>query len=137
MSPEIIQADKPALPPVRRDKEIEIKKLEIETVNRVISDADLKTQFTQKERIIITMLENVATSPFSISKKIAESRNIPFDMKRYQFPILKDLVHGYVRKGKALDRKGIKEDIDIVSAYFQAQIERSKESQHTQNKMLK
>lgn len=135
MPPEV--ENKPNLPPIRKDKEIEIKKLEIETVNRVISDADLKTQFSQKERILITMLENVAVSPFSISKKIAESRNIKFDMKRYQFPLLKDLIFGYVRKGKALDRKGIKEDIDIVSAYFQAQIERSKESQHGTNKMLK
>lgn len=128
--------NKPALPPVRRDKEIEIKKLEIETVNRVISDEDLKTQFSQKERILITMLENIAESPFSISKRIAESRGLKFDMTRYRFPALKDLVYGYVRKGKALDRKGINEDIEIVSAYFQAQIERSKETQH-QNKLLK
>lgn len=127
---------KPALPPIQKDKEIEIKKLEIETVNRVISDADLKTQFSQKERILITMLENIANSPFSISQSIAENKGITFNMERYRFPILKDLIYGYVRKGKALDRKGIKEDIDIVSAYFQAQIERSKESQH-QNKLLK
>jgi len=126
-----------ALPPVRKDKEIEIKRMEIETVNRVISDEDLKTQFSQKERILITMLENTADNPFSISQKIAMDRNIPFDMKRYQFPLLKDLVYGYVRKGKALDRKGIKEDIDIVSAYFQAQIERSKESQKQHSPLMK
>lgn len=131
------ETEKPALPPVRRDKEIEIKKLEIETVNRVISDADLKTQFSQKERLLITMLEDLAKYPFSNSERIAKKKGIPFDMDRYKYPILTDLINGYVRKGKALDRKGIKEDIDIVSAYFQAQIERSKESQHTQNKMLK
>lgn len=117
------------LPPIRKDKEIEIKRMEIETVNRVISDADLKTQFSQKERILITLLENIADSPFGISQKIAAERKVSFVMSRYRFPLLKDLVYGYVRKGKALNRKGIKEDIDIVSAYFQAQIERSKESQ--------
>lgn len=128
--------DKPILPPVIKDKEIEIKKLEIETVNRVISDEDLKTQFTQKERILITMLENLADSPFSISQRIAEKRGIHFDKERYSFPLLKQLIKGYVRKGKALNRMGISEDIDIVSAYFEAQKERSKESQH-QNKLLK
>lgn len=128
---------KPSLPPVRKDKDIEIKKLEIETVNRVISDEDLKTQFTQKERILITMLENLAENPFPISNSIAKKKGIPYNLDSYKFKPLTDLVKGYNRKGKALDRKGIKEDVDIVSAYFQAQIERSKESQNHQNKLLK
>jgi hypothetical protein len=123
--------EKPKAPSIRKDKEIEIKRMEIDTVNRVISDEDLKTQFSQPERILITLLEEISEKPFSISEKLAEDMNIPFDMHRYRYPLLKETVHGFVRKGKALNRKGIKEDIDIVSAYFQAQIERSKESQKT------
>lgn len=126
-----------ALPPIRRDKEIEIKKMEIDTVNRVISDPDLKTQFSQKERILVTMLDEVARKPFSISEKIAKQRGIKFDMKKYEYPLLVDLVKGYSRKGKALDRKGIGEDVDIVRAYFTAQIEQAKASDKKQNNIMK
>lgn len=125
------------MPPVRKDKEIEIKKMEIDTVNRVISDPDLKTQFSQPERILITLLEDIAFTPFSISERLAKDMKIPFDMNRYQYPLLSDMVKGYSRKGKALNRKGIKEDVDIVSAYFQAQIERSKQSGEHQSKISK
>src|SRR3989304_2635527 len=114
--------------PIRRDKEVELKKMEIETVNRVISEEDLKTQFTQSERIVLSSLEKLAVSPWSISEKIANDRHIPFRAERYRFPVLEDFIKAYARKGKALDRKGIKEDVDIVSAYFQAQIERAKAS---------
>lgn len=123
-------------PPVKKDKEIEMKKMEIETVNRVISDPDLKTEFTQKERILISLLEDLAVSPFTISEGLAKEMGIKFDMKKYQFPPLTELVKGYTRKGKALKRKGIGEDVDIVRAYFTAQIEQAKASQKT-NPLLK
>ena len=112
-------------PPIRRDKEIELKKIEAEMVNKVISEEDLKTQFSQPERILITLLENISLHPFSISEKIAKQKGIPFNMKRYEFPLLSDTVKGYARKGKALNRQGIGEDVKIVSAYFQAQIEQA------------
>jgi hypothetical protein len=124
-------------PPVRRDKEIEMKKMEIETVNRVISDPDLKTQFSQPERILITLLDEIARKPFSISEKIATERGILFAMKRYEYPLLSELIRGYSRKGKALDRKGIGEDVDIVRAYFTAQIEQAKASERKQNPLMK
>lgn len=114
--------------PIRKDKEVELKKMEIETVNRVISEEDLKTQFTQSERIVLSSLEKLSKSPWSISQKIAEDRHIPFREDRYKFAVLEDFIKAYARKGKALDRQGIKEDVDIVSAYFQAQIERAKQS---------
>ena len=111
------------LPPIHKDKEIEIKEKEIGVVRQVISDADLKTQVTQSERVIIPLLEQLANNPFSISEKIAISRGIHFDSTRYKVPILSDFIKEYLRKGKALDRRGIKEDTEIVSAYFTAQIE--------------
>jgi hypothetical protein len=126
MQPLSEQPNKPAIP-IKRDKEIAIKEMEIQTVNRVISEQDLKTQFRQSERIIISSLERLASNPFSISEKIAEERGI--NTKDHTFPALDEFLKAYVRKGKALDRKGIKEDVDIVSAYFQAQIERAKISQ--------
>ncbi|MGZ8509237.1 MAG: hypothetical protein ACXWV6_04355 [Chitinophagaceae bacterium] len=115
--------------PVRRDKEIAIKQMEIDTVNRVISDADMKTEITQSERILISIFEQLSIRPFPISEKISLKRGIPFDMTKYEDPFFSNLIRGYMKKGKALNRKGIKEDVDIVSAYFQAQIERSKEAQ--------
>lgn len=118
--------------PVRRDKEIAIKQMEIDTVNRVISDPDMKTEITQSERILISIFEQLAIKPFPISEKIANKRGIPFDMTKYEDPFFSNLIRGYMKKGKALNRKGIKEDVDIVSAYFQAQIERSKEAQRHQ-----
>ena len=113
-------------PPIRPDKDLEIKEKEIGVVRQVISDTDLKTQVTQSERVIIPLLEQLANTPFSISEKIARSRGIPFDSERYKVPILADFIKEYLRKGKALERKGIKEDTDIVSAYFTAQIEASR-----------
>lgn len=110
-------------PPFHKDKEIEIKEKEIGVVRQVISDSDLKTQVTQSERIIIPLLEQLANRPFSISEKIAKSRGILFNSESYKVPILSDFIKEYLRKGKALDRRGIKEDTDIVSAYFTAQIE--------------
>lgn len=130
------ETKKLSAPPVRKDKEIEMKKMEIETVNKVISDADLKTEFTQKERILITLLEDLAKEPFPISQGLAKEKGINFDMTKYVFPPLSDLVKGYNRKGKALKRKGIGEDVDIVRAYFTAQIEQAKASQRT-NPILK
>lgn len=130
------ETKKLSAPPVRKDKEIEMKKMEIETVNRVISDPDLKTEFTQKERILISLLENLAESPFTISQGLAKEMNIKFDMAKYKFPPLTDMIKGYNRKGKALKRKGIGEDVDIVRAYFTAQIEQAKASQRT-NPLLK
>lgn len=126
-----------AVPPIRKDKEIEMKKMEIETVNRVISDTDLKTQFTQGERMYITLLEELSDKPFTISERISKEIGVNFDMKRYQFPLLKECIKGYCRKGKALNRKGIGEDVDIVSAYFQAQIERAKASEHKPSVLTK
>ena len=58
-------------------------------------------------------------------------------MKKYEYPLLVDLVKGYSRKGKALDRKGIGEDVDIVRAYFTAQIEQAKASDKKQNPIMK
>jgi hypothetical protein len=58
-------------------------------------------------------------------------------MKRYEYPLLSDLIKGYSRKGKALDRKGIGEDVDIVRAYFTAQIEQAKASDHKESKLMK
>lgn len=130
------ETKKLSAPPVRKDKEIEMKKMEIETVNRVISDPDLKTEFTQKERILISLLEDLAICPFPISMGLAKEKGIKFDEKKYAFPPLIDLVKGYNRKGKALKRKGIGEDVDIVRAYFTAQIEQAKASQRT-NPILK
>ena len=121
-------SNKPIIP-IRKDKDIEIKAMEIDTVSRVISEKDLKTQYSQSERILIDSLEQLACHPFSISEEIAQRRNIKCDYTRYQFNTLHNWVKEYVRKGKALNRKGIKEDVDIVSAYFQAQIERAKVSQ--------
>lgn len=123
-------------PPVKKDKEIEMKKMEIETVNRVISDPDLKTEFTQKERILISLLEDLAKSPFTISEGLAKEMGLKFNMEKYQFSPLTELVKGYTRKGKALKRKGIGEDVDIVRAYFTSQIEQAKASQKT-NPLLK
>src|SRR3990172_8207158 len=123
------------MPPVRRDKEIEIKRMEIDTVNRVISDPDLKTEFSQPERILITLLERVAERPFTISERLAKEQGIKFDMKRYEYPLLSEMVKGYSRKGKALKRKGIGEDVDIVRAYFTAQIEQARASDHKESRM--
>jgi hypothetical protein len=117
--------DRPPIP-IKKDKDIAIKTMEIETVNRVISEEDLKTQFTQSERIVLSSLERLSYNPFSISEEIAIDRGIPFKKEKYQFPLLTDFIKAYIRKGKALNRKGIKEDVDVVSAYFQAQIERAK-----------
>ncbi len=118
-------------PPIRRDKEIEITKMELELIGRVVSDSDMRTQYTQSERLILSLLEQVANNPFSISAKIARERNIKFDSKRYEYPFFSDLLKQYTRKGKALERKGIKEDVDIMTAYCQQQIEKSKEKQQT------
>jgi len=132
----ILDTEKIQSPPIRRDKEIELKKIEAEMVNKVISEEDLKTQYSQKERILITLLEKISDKPFSISERIAKDKGIAFDMKRYQFPLLKETVLGYSRKGKALNRQGIGEDVKIVSAYFQAQIEQA-QAEKRQSKVMK
>jgi len=123
--------------PIRKDKDIEIKTLEIETVNRVISEEDLKTQFSPDERLIITALQELSNKPFQISKKIAENRGIKFNQDNYKYPVLESFLKQYCRKGKALDRKGIGEDVDVVSAYFQAQIEREKTKQNQSSILTK
>jgi len=114
--------------PVRKDREVQIKEMEIETVNRVISDEELKTQYTQSERLILPILKMLAKKPFSISQDIAEKRGIRFDFDKCRMLMFADMLDEYIRTGKALMRKGIGEDISVVSAYFQAQIERAKEA---------
>ena len=126
-----------SLPPIRKDKEIEQKRMEIETVNRVISDPDLKTQFNQAERMLITLLDEIARKPFSISERLAKEIGVPFDMKRYEYPLLTEAIKGYSKKGKALNRKGIAEDVDVMRAYFTAQIEQAKASGRQESRMAK
>ena len=103
--------------PVRKEKEIEIMRMELELMNKVVSPEDLKTELSRMEIVTLSLLEEMNNTPFKISEKIATTRNIPFDMKRYQYGILGNFVSEYMRKGKALKRKGIAEDVKMISAY--------------------
>jgi len=103
--------------PVRKEKEIEIMRMELELMNKVVSPEDLKTELSRMEIVTLSLLEEMNDNPFKISEKIASTRNIPFDMSRYQYGILGNFVSEYMRKGKALKRKGIAEDVKMISAY--------------------
>lgn len=103
--------------PFRKDKEIEIMAMELELMNKVVSPEDLKTELNRMEIVTLSLLDDMNKHPFKISQKIAESRGIPFNPERYKYDVLGNFVSEYMRKGKALKRKGIAEDVKMISAY--------------------
>lgn len=108
-------------PPVRKDKEIEIKRLELEQIGKYLSSGRQKTEISVSERILISLLYQIAENPFRISEKIARKRGIPFDPSKYVNTFFKEVLDAYIEFGIPLNRKGRKEDGEVLSSYFEAQ----------------
>ena len=104
--------------PTQMNPDIELQKMRNDLVKGLISEIDLKTEVTQSERIILTNLEDFASQPFKNSVRIANDRGIPYDYNKCKLEALKNFCIGYMRKGKALNRKGIKEDVTVMSGLF-------------------
>lgn len=111
----------PVNPPVRKDRELEIKKLEIETIGKYLSSGRQKTEISVSERILLSLLYQIAENPFRTSEKIAMKRGIPFDRSRYENTFFKQVLDAYIEFGIPLNRKGRREDGDVLSSYFEAQ----------------
>lgn len=108
-------------PPVRKDKEIEIKRLELDTIGKYLSSGRQKTEISVSERIVVSLLYQIAENPFKTSEKIAKQRNIPFDPTKYVNTFFKSVLDAYIEFGIPLNRKGRKEDGEVLSSYFEAQ----------------
>jgi len=108
-------------PPVRKDKDIEIKRLEIEQIGKYLSSGRQKTEISVSERIVISLLYQIAETPFKTSEKIAIKRKIHFDSSRYVNTFFKSVLDAYIEFGIPLGRKGRKEDGEVLSSYFEAQ----------------
>lgn len=111
----------PVNPPVRKDRELEIKKLEIDQIGKFLSSGRQKTEISVSERILLSLLYQIAENPFRISEKIARKRGIPFDSSRYVNTFFKEVLDAYIEFGIPLGRKGRKEDSQVLSSYFEAQ----------------
>ncbi len=115
------QSNNNGTPPVRKDKELEIKKLELETIGKYLSSERQKTEISVSERIVLSLLYEIAENPFKTSEKIAKQRGIPFDSAKYVNSFFKNILDAYVEFGIPLNRKGRKEDGEVLSSYFEAQ----------------
>jgi hypothetical protein len=109
----------PQIPPTRRDKEIALKETEIAFIKDFAGGRHQNTTISHDERILLAVLHHdIATNPWSISKRICEDRGIFFNTKEFEIDFLKDFIQDYLDFGLPLDRQGRGEVKDIFTAYF-------------------
>lgn len=107
--------------PLRRDKEIELKKIEIETIEKFLAQGRQKTDITASERTLLSIALELALRPFQISEKIARRREIPFNMENHKNTFLVSFLESYLELGIPVGRKGRQEDKFVLSSYFSSQ----------------
>lgn len=110
------------LPPTRRDKEIELKRLELLQIDKFMGERKQNTQITLEEQVLLAVLyTDLAQNPWAISKRVCEDMGIPFNPKEFEIDFLKAFITDYLDFGLPVLREGRKEVKDVFTAYFRGE----------------
>lgn len=106
---------------------LEIEKLRLKLADKFIpDDIDQKTELSQSERIIISILEYIAENPYSISEKLNNDTNYAYHCSKtypdYKITPLKIWIRNYLKYGLSVNRKSRKESVEVMRSALQKEI---------------
>lgn len=129
----------PQIMPTRKDKDVAIKEMELKVLSSFLSSDRQKTQITPDERILISVLDGMAKNPYPISKKICEKLGIEYRQEDFKLDFVQEFLKCFIEYGIPLGREGRKEEVKVLSSYFEAQRneEKDENSQKMSSKLMK
>lgn len=133
--PKSPEAKKPEAPPTKDDPNFKIKELESKMVQSFMGSPEQKTEISVSERFLLSTLEMIAKDPFPSARKKCKLDNKAKD-EVFQIPFLQDWIKDYIKFGIPMGRKGRKEEVQVLQAYFSGNNE-AMNNGLTQSKLLK
>jgi hypothetical protein len=128
-SPDPISA-KTVPPPTKRDREIELKLLELHQIDKFMGGRHQNTVITEEERTLLAVLyHDLASNPWENSRQDCEELGIAYDPGEFGIVVLQSFVLDYLDFGLPINRLGREEVQKIFTAYFSRTEEEEKRKQ--------